>query len=112
MHEEAWWGADQELDVLGSIQRGGCSLLQAIVAFFFFFISFSNFSTEARILDFCVHYLFFGGPHLQHMKFPGKGLNWSCSYRPTPQPQEQQLGIRATFTTCTTACGNARSLTH
>ena len=21
-------------------------------------------------------------------KFPGQGLNWSCSYRPTPQPQQ------------------------
>ena len=43
-------------------------------------------------------------------RFPGWGLNHSCSCWPTSQPQ--QLGIRAASATYTTAHGNARSLTH
>ena len=34
-------------------------------------------------------------------RFPGERLNWSCSRRPTPQPQ--QCGIRAVTATYTTA---------
>ena len=50
------------------------------------------------------------GPHLKHKKFPGWGSHWSYSCRPMPQPQ--QLGIRATSASYTTAHGNTGSLTH
>ena len=39
-----------------------------------------------------------------------RGLNWSCSCRPTPQPQ--QCHIWAASATYTTTHGNARSLIH
>ena len=52
----------------------------------------------------------FLGLHLQHMRPPGQGLNWSCSCRPTPQPQQHR--IWAASVTPTTAHGNARSSTH
>ena len=42
-------------------------------------------------------------------KFPGKGLNWSYSWWPMPQPQ--QWGIWAMSGTYTTAHSNAGSLT-
>ena len=38
------------------------------------------------------------------------GVQWSCSHRPRPEPQ--QLGIRAASAIYTTAHGNAGSLTH
>ena len=38
------------------------------------------------------------------------GINWNCSCRPTPQPQ--QRWIRAASANYPTAHGNARSLTH
>ena len=38
------------------------------------------------------------------------GVNWSCSCWPTTQPQ--QYRIQATSATSTTACNNARYLTH
>ena len=43
-------------------------------------------------------------------KFPGQGLNRSCSCRPTPQPQ--QCRIRASSATYTTAHSNSGSLIH
>ena len=43
-------------------------------------------------------------------KFPGQRSNWSCSYQPTPQPQQHQ--IQGASTTYATARSNARSLTH
>ena len=43
-----------------------------------------------------------------HVEVPRS--NWSCSYQPTPQPQQHR--IRATSATHTTAHGNAGSLTH
>ena len=49
------------------------------------------------------------GPQLRHMEVP-QGSNWSCSCRPTPQPQ--QHWILAPWATYAAACGNARSLTH
>ena len=55
-------------------------------------------------------FFFFLGLHLKHMEKPRQGLNQSCSFRPTPQPQ--QWGIWATFVTYTTAQGNTGSLTH
>ena len=42
--------------------------------------------------------------------FPGQGANWSCCYRPTPQPQQHR--IQNSSATYTTAHGNAGSLTH
>ena len=41
---------------------------------------------------------------------PGQGLNWSCKCWPTLQQQQHQL--RVASATCTTACSNARSVTH
>ena len=52
----------------------------------------------------------FLGCSLGIWRFPGQGLNRSCSHRPTPEPQ--QRGIRAASATYTTAHGNAGSLTH
>ena len=43
--------------------------------FFFFFLSFC---------------LFWGGT-LGIWRFPGQGSNWSCSRRPTPEPQQCQI---------------------
>ena len=53
---------------------------------------------------------FFQGRSRSIWRFPGQESNHSCCRQPTPQPQ--QLGIRATSATYTTAHGNARSLTH
>ena len=52
----------------------------------------------------------FLGPHLQHMEVPRLGVKWSCSCRPTPQPQ--QYWIRAESMTYTSAHSNAGPLTH
>ena len=58
--------------------------------------------------------LFFTPPFQGHTcsawKFLGQGLNWSCSCRPTPQPQEHQ--IQAAPATYATAWGNTGSWTH
>lgn len=43
-------------------------------------------------------------------RFPGYGLNQSCSGQPIVQPQ--QCPIWAASSANSTACGNARSLTH
>ena len=43
-------------------------------------------------------------------KFPGLELNQSCSCQPTLKPQQSR--ICATSASCTTAQGNARSVTH
>ena len=43
-------------------------------------------------------------------KFPGQGAKWSCSCRPTSQPQQHQIWARSV--TYTTARGNAGSLGH
>ena len=57
-------------------------------------------------LDFLTHTVFFfflsfffffggGGGQWHHIcsiwNFPGSGSNWSCSHRPTPQPQQCQI---------------------
>ena len=52
-------------------------------------------------------FFFFLGPHLQRVEVSRLGV---CSCWPTPQPQ--QAGIPAGSAICTTAHGNARSLTH
>ena len=43
-------------------------------------------------------------------KFPDWGSNWSCNCWPVPQPQQSQ--IRAVSAAYTTACDNAKFLTH
>ena len=55
-------------------------------------------------------FCFFQGCTCGTWRFPGQGLNQSCTCQPMPQPQ--QHGIRATSATHTTDNGNARSLTH
>ena len=52
------------------------------------------------------------GPHVRHVEVPRLvvKLNQSCSFLPTPQPQ--QCGIPAVSVTCTTVHSNTRSLTH
>ena len=54
----------------------------------------------------------FLGLYLWHVKVPrlGVGLNRSCSFWPSPQPQ--QRGIQVVCATYTTARGNIRSLTQ
>ena len=54
--------------------------------------------------------LFFQGCWCGIWKFPGQGLNWSCSCQPIPQTQQHQ--IQTMSATSTTAHGNTRSLTH
>ena len=55
---------------------------------------------------------FFLGPHPRHMEVPRLGGKSELQPKPTPQPQQHQLGIRAVSVTYTTAHGNAGSLTH
>ena len=73
---------------------------------------------EKNFLFWCVYFYFilflllccvFLGPHLQHMEVPRRGINQSCSCRPTPQLQQHQ--IWAESETYTTAHSNAGSLT-
>ena len=70
-------------------------------------------STPHLTLSFLSFVLLFG--HMPSVwKFPGWGLNQSCSCRPMPQPQPQphQRRIWAVSTNYTRAHGNTRSLTH
>ena len=53
---------------------------------------------------------FFYGCTIGIWKFPGQGVNLSCSCWPTPQPQK--CGIPAMSVTYTTAHSNAGFLTH
>ena len=56
-------------------------------------------------------FLFFlKGCTLGIWRFPGEGLNRSCSCWPTPQTQQREMG--AGSVTYTTAHGNTRSLIH
>ena len=55
-------------------------------------------------------FFFFLGPQLWHVEVPSQGSHQSCSYRPTPQPQ--QHGIQAASEPCVLACGNTGSLTQ
>ena len=55
-------------------------------------------------------FIFFLGPHLQHMEVPWLGVESELQLPPTPQPQPCQ--IQATSATYTTTQGNVRSLTH
>ena len=54
------------------------------------FVSRSSFSFSFFFFFFSFFFLLFRAFHLQHMKFPGEGLNQSNSCRPTPQPQQCQ----------------------
>ena len=68
-------------------------------------------SRNSCFFNFLIFWSFvFLGPHLQHMEIPRLGVNWNCSYRPMPQPQ--QCGIQATCVTYIIAHWNAGSLTH
>ena len=69
---------------------------------------FSNLSRKYFFFFFFFFLLFRG--HHSIWRFPGQGLNWSCSCWPTPQPQQHR--IWAASSTYTTAHGNAGSLTH
>ena len=73
-----------------------CPVLFVMCWFFFFFF-------------FCLFAISLGRSH-SIWRFPGEGTSWSCSHRPTPEPQ--QCGIRASSATYTAAHGNAGSLTH
>ena len=55
-------------------------------------------------------FLYFYGRTWSIKKFPEEGSIWSCSCRPTPQPQQCQ--IRAASVTYATAGSNTRSLTQ
>ena len=65
-----------------------------IYILFFFFWSFCHFLGRSHSI----------------WRFPGQGSSWSCSHRPTPQPQ--QRGIQATSATYPTVHGNAGFLTY
>ena len=78
----------------------------------FIIVTFSNVLLSSFL--FLSFFLFFflvgGGCSCSIWKFPGQGSNRSYNCHSTPQPQKCQ--IWATSATYTTACGNARSLTH
>ena len=57
-------------------------------------------------------FFFFLGPHLWHLEVPRLRSILSCGCQRTPQSQPQPHQIWAMSTTCTTAHGNAGSLTH
>ena len=59
---------------------------------------------------FCLFVLLFRATSIAYGGSQARGLNRSCSCRPTPQAQ--QCGTRAKSATYTTAHGNTRSLTH
>ena len=59
---------------------------------------------------FFIVFFFFLQPHLRRIEVPGLGIESELQLRPTPQPQQHQIG--ATPANYTAACGNARSLTH
>ena len=57
-----------------------------------------------------VFVFFFLGPHPHHMEVPRLGVNWSCSCRAMPQPQQHQIwALAATYTAIHS---NIRSLTQ
>ena len=78
--------------------------------FILLMVSFAVLNIVLLLFFFYFFIFYFLGPHLWHMRFPGLGLNQSCSCRPTPQPW--QYRIQAVSATYTTAHGNARSLPH
>ena len=55
-------------------------------------------------------FFYFLRPHLQHMEVPGLEVKLELQLQSAPQPRQHQL--QATSATYTTACSNARSLTH
>ena len=63
----------------------------------------------------CLHqvaywFFFVGGPHLQHMEVPRRGVELALLCQPTLQTQQCQF--QATSSTYITDLGNARFLTH
>ena len=67
-----------------------------------------QFAKRFQFLSFFL--FFFQGRNLGTWKFPGQGLNWSCSRWPMLQPQHRQ--IQAMSVTYSTAQDNTGSLTH
>ena len=61
-------------------------------------------SSGEHLLGVPRHTLFF------FFRFPGEGLNWSCSHWPVAQPQQHQ--IPAASVACTPAHSKTGSLTH
>ena len=59
---------------------------------------------------FCFVFVFFRAAPMAYGGSQARGLNWSCSCQPTPQPQ--QWHIQAAAVTYTTAHSNAGSLTQ
>ena len=84
--------------IIGLLFYGLCFCL---LSFFFFFVF---------CLFCCCCFCYFWGCSRGIWRFPGEGLNRSCSHQPTPEPQQRR--IRAASATYTTAHGNAGSLTH
>ena len=64
--------------------------------------------TPSVFFFFSFFFLSFLWPCLQHPEVPRS--NWSCSCRPTPQPQ--QGWIQAASTNYAAACGSTQFLTH
>ena len=91
---------------------------------FFFFLNGSNIAQKATLelhfissLSFFFSFshshfffLFFLLLHLRHMEVPRLGVGLELQLLTTQQPQQRQ--IPATSAMYTTACSNARSLTH
>ena len=78
-------------------------ILTKVYLFIFIFLFFGLFVFFCC----CCYCCYFLGRSRGIWRFPGQGLNRSCSHQPTPEPQ--QLGIRAASAT---VHGNAGSLTH
>ena len=52
-------------------------------------IAFSHFAFLSFL--FLSFFLFFKDHTCSIWKFPDQGMDWSCSCRPTPQPQQHQI---------------------
>ena len=83
------------------------SVLQALASIYFSIIIFYC-SSHHALATMAVFFFFFPRAHPWHMEVPKS--NWSCSFRPMPQPQP--CGIWAASVTYTTAHSNVRSPTH
>ena len=70
----------------------------------------SLFTSDSCLAFIFIFILSFQGSTCSIQRFPGKGLNQSCSCQPTPPPQQHQM--RAVSLTYTTAHGKAGALTH
>ena len=69
----------------------------------FYFSRYINLTLYCYFMYVCMYFAFFLGFTSGIWKFLGQGSNWSCSYQPTPQPQQHRI---------LNPLSEARDLTH